>query len=62
MGEISKSGLRRGRGGNTSPSLLYKIEEIHSQESPEVFKYSILRYSILSLLRKRSKKVMDLGV
>ncbi len=27
MGEISKSGLRRGRGGNTSPSLLYKIEE-----------------------------------
>ena len=27
MGEISKSGLRRGRGGNASPSLLYKIEE-----------------------------------
>ena len=25
MGEISKSGLRRGRGGNASPSLLYKI-------------------------------------
>ena len=28
MGEISKSGLRRGRGGNASPSLLYKADRV----------------------------------